>query len=193
MNPLSYYRTNASEIQLKALSAIRHISPSGKDKKEIAIKLEEIDRDGISEADRFYLSEIIDRYRNQVINADMHIMNLEIAQKKEPMGMSNLYVMIQRFDKKRNEEPLSIEVMVEKANNLFGINVRARSRKKDIINARFLTMKWIKETTKYSLKRIGKELGGYDHSSVIHGIAAINDKIPYDKEVSNMWDKLSLL
>lgn len=193
MKILNYTKRELNEKEVKAISAIHHIGPTAKDKRELEKKLDEIELNGINEEDRIYLSEFIDKYRNQVINADLHIMNLEVVQRKEPLSMSNIYYMIALFEIRKESEPMNLDVMVDMANSMFGFDVRRRSRKKLLIIARFLTMKWIRERSKFSYKEIGKALGNFDHSSTIHAISAISDRIPYESEVSKYWNKLSKL
>jgi chromosomal replication initiator protein len=61
----------------------------------------------------------------------------------------------------------------------FGIPddlIRAKTRKKEIVEARQISMFLVKEFTNYSLKTIGLHFGGRDHSTVIHAINSINNK-----------------
>ncbi|HLT47417.1 MAG TPA: chromosomal replication initiator protein DnaA [Rubricoccaceae bacterium] len=58
--------------------------------------------------------------------------------------------------------------------------VRARTRKREVVQARQIAMWFAKELTAHSLKTIGLHFGGRDHSTVIHGIQSVNDQLDTD-------------
>ncbi len=55
--------------------------------------------------------------------------------------------------------------------------VRARTRKREVVQARQVAMYFAKQFTKHSLKTIGLHFGGRDHSTVIHAIQSIENQI----------------
>ncbi len=61
------------------------------------------------------------------------------------------------------------------------------SRIKALSDARHSSMRLIKDHTKLSLKAIGKILGNRDHSTVIHGLEKIEDRLFADKEFSKSF------
>jgi chromosomal replication initiator protein len=61
-------------------------------------------------------------------------------------------------------------------------SMRAKTRKREIVQARQISMFFAKELTKSSLKTIGLHFGGRDHSTVIHAVQTVNDLIETDKE-----------
>jgi chromosomal replication initiator protein len=60
--------------------------------------------------------------------------------------------------------------------------VKAKTRKREIVQARQISMFFAKELTKASLKTIGMHFGGRDHSTVIHAVQTVNDLMVTDKE-----------
>ena len=60
--------------------------------------------------------------------------------------------------------------------------LKGRSRKKEIIQARFAAAYFIHDIMGISLKSIGAILGGRDHSSIIHAKDTYQDKVAWYKE-----------
>ena len=58
--------------------------------------------------------------------------------------------------------------------------VRARTRKREVVQARQIAMYFSKQRTKHSLKAIGQAFGGRDHSTVIHAVRSVEDQIDTD-------------
>ena len=56
-------------------------------------------------------------------------------------------------------------------------DLKAKTRKKEIVIARQIAMYFSKEYTNHSLKSIGYHFGGRDHSTVIHAVQSVNDLI----------------
>ncbi|MDX2246374.1 MAG: chromosomal replication initiator protein DnaA [Bacteroidia bacterium] len=74
--------------------------------------------------------------------------------------------------------------------------MKAKTRKRDIVQARQIAMYFAKEMTQHSLKSIGYHFGGRDHSTVIHALQTVNDLIATDKyfkqNVSEIRKRISL-
>ena len=64
--------------------------------------------------------------------------------------------------------------------------VRARTRKREIVQARQVAMYFAKQLTKHSLKTIGLHFGGRDHSTVIHAVQSVSDQIDTDPSFRDM-------
>lgn len=60
------------------------------------------------------------------------------------------------------------------------VDLKAKTRKKEIVTARQVAMYFSKEFTNHSLKSIGYHFGGRDHSTVIHAVQTVNDLIETD-------------
>ena len=81
--------------------------------------------------------------------------------------------------KKKNTQ-LNIEMIQRIVCDHFSIKedlVRAKTRKKEIVLARQLSMYLSKEMTNFALKTIGLHFGGRDHSTVIHACQNIEKKL----------------
>lgn len=68
--------------------------------------------------------------------------------------------------------------------------VRDKTRKKEIVLARQLSMYFAKELTKSSLKTIGLHFGGRDHSTVIHACTTIEESSKSDPMVADIIQKI---
>jgi chromosomal replication initiator protein len=59
--------------------------------------------------------------------------------------------------------------------------LKAKTRKRQIVQARQIAMYFAKEMTRHSLKSIGLHFGGRDHSTVIHALQTVSDLVATDK------------
>ncbi|MCC7429979.1 chromosomal replication initiator protein DnaA [bacterium] len=66
-----------------------------------------------------------------------------------------------------------------------------KTRKQEIVYARQIAMHLCKEHTDFSLKTIGFNFGGRDHSTVIHAISSIEELIKKDASSRNLVETLS--
>lgn len=64
--------------------------------------------------------------------------------------------------------------------------VRARTRKREVAQTRQVAMYFCKKLTNNSLKTIGLQFGGRDHSTVIHAYQTVENQIETDKKFSQM-------
>lgn len=81
---------------------------------------------------------------------------------------------------------LSIEQIQKFVSDHFGIPddmLRAKTRKKEIANARQIAMYFCKNFTENSLKTIGLHFGGRDHTTVIHAITTVEKELKNDKQM----------
>ena len=80
--------------------------------------------------------------------------------------------------------------------NLKAEDLKAKTRKKEIVIARQVAMYFSKEYTNHSLKSIGYHFGGRDHSTVIHAVQTVNDMLDIDarirQSVSDLKNKLKI-
>ncbi|MDB5273180.1 MAG: chromosomal replication initiator protein DnaA [Chitinophagaceae bacterium] len=82
------------------------------------------------------------------------------------------------------ESEVGIDYIQKFVAEYFGVAVdllKDKTRKREIVVARQVSMYFAKEYTNMSLKSIGAHFGGRDHSTVIHAITAVNDLIDTDK------------
>ena len=86
------------------------------------------------------------------------------------------------------ETEVSIEYIQKSCSEYYGIKVeelKAKTRKKEIVIARQVAMYFSKEFTNHSLKSIGYHFGGRDHSTVIHAVQSVNDLMETDTNFRN--------
>jgi chromosomal replication initiator protein len=60
--------------------------------------------------------------------------------------------------------------------------LQAKTRKREVVQARQITMYLAKKFTKYSLKHIGEHFGGFDHTTVIHSCQTVENLMDTDSE-----------
>ena len=76
----------------------------------------------------------------------------------------------------------------------FGIPedlVRAKTRKREVVQARQVAMYFCKSLTQHSLKTIGLHFGGRDHSTVIHANQSVENQIDTDPKFKDMIAEIS--
>ena len=84
---------------------------------------------------------------------------------------------------KVDDHPLTVDDIIESVSNHFNVSASAissRSRKHDIVVARQVSMYLAQKYTKMPTSRIGKLVGGRDHSTVIHSCAQIEQRMKVD-------------
>jgi len=69
-------------------------------------------------------------------------------------------------------------------------DLKAKTRKKEIVIARQVAMYFSKDYTNHSLKSIGYHFGGRDHSTVIHSVQSVNDMIDTNAKFRFSVDEL---
>jgi chromosomal replication initiator protein len=92
--------------------------------------------------------------------------------------------MLKNFVKNTSRE-ISIEYIQKMVCEYFTIGVdlvKSKTRKREIVQARQISMYFAKDLTKASLKTIGMHFGGRDHSTVIHACQTVNDLMETDKK-----------
>lgn len=85
---------------------------------------------------------------------------------------------------KIDDEPLTLDEIIDKVCSHFNVTVNAvnsRSRKQEIVLARQVSMYLAQKHTKMPASRIGKLVGGRDHSTVLHSCSQIEKRLQIDK------------
>lgn len=100
---------------------------------------------------------------------------------------------------KIDNEPLTIDDILEKVGHHFNVttqNINSRSRKRDFVLARQVSMYLAQKYTKMPASRIGKLVGGRDHSTVIHSCSQVEQRLKVDKafceEISSIENSFKL-
>ena len=89
---------------------------------------------------------------------------------------------------KVDDKPLTIDEIVEKVCTHYNVTtaaVNSKSRKREYVVARQVTMYLAQKYTKMPASRIGKLVGNRDHSTVIHSCSKVEERLNIDHEFSD--------
>ena len=89
---------------------------------------------------------------------------------------------------KVNEEPLTIDEIIESVCQHYNVttaNVNSRSRKKEYVMARQVSIYLAQKYTKLSASRIGRMVGGRDHATVIYSCNQVEQRLKIDQKFSS--------
>jgi len=103
---------------------------------------------------------------------------------KKSIDLSLAKQIVKNFVKNISRE-ISIDYIQKTVCEYFTIPIellKAKTRKREVVQARQLSMFLAKHHTKNSLKSIGQFFGGRDHSTVIHSCQAIQNLMDTDKK-----------
>jgi chromosomal replication initiator protein len=87
-----------------------------------------------------------------------------------------------------DDKPLTIDDIVETVCNHFNVSTAAissKSRKREFVVARQVSMYLAQKYTKMPTSRIGKLVGGRDHSTVIHSCSQVEARLQVDSAFSD--------
>lgn len=91
------------------------------------------------------------------------------------------------------DSEVGIDYIQKTVSEYFNIpqdDLKAKTRKKEIVIARQVAMYFSKDYTNHSLKSIGHHFGGRDHSTVIHAVQSVNDMIDTNAKFRYSIDEL---
>ncbi|GAA4827488.1 chromosomal replication initiator protein DnaA [Algivirga pacifica] len=94
---------------------------------------------------------------------------------------------------RNTEKEITVEFIQQVVADYFKISVeelKSKTRKKDIANARQIAMYFSKEYTKEPLKNIGDYFGGRDHSTVVHASKTVSKKCDSDVIYNRILEEL---
>ncbi|MCV9385233.1 chromosomal replication initiator protein DnaA [Reichenbachiella ulvae] len=94
---------------------------------------------------------------------------------------------------KNIESEVGIDYIQKTVSEYFNVSsedLKAKTRKKEIVIARQLAMYFSKDYTNHSLKSIGSHFGGRDHSTVIHALQSVNDMLDTDARFRSSFTEL---
>ena len=89
---------------------------------------------------------------------------------------------------KVDDNPLTVDEILDTVCNHFSVTlsaVNSKSRKHDLVIARQVTMYLAQKYTKMPASRIGKLVGGRDHSTVIHSCTQVENRLKTDRLFSD--------
>jgi chromosomal replication initiator protein len=88
---------------------------------------------------------------------------------------------------------ISVELITKIVCDFFGVEenkLREKNRRKEVVMARQIAMYLAKTLTKSSLKTIGLQFGGRDHSTVIHAQTTVEELIKKDLQAREVIETL---
>ena len=116
--------------------------------------------------------------------------NVSLNSKEINLALTKKTVQEIATDRKIN---ITIETITKTVCNYLKVDenkIRDKTRKKEVVLARQVAMYLSKELTKCSLKTIGLNFGGRDHSTVIHACNTIEGMKLIDNTVKHLVDNL---
>ncbi len=91
------------------------------------------------------------------------------------------------------EAEVGIDYIQKTVSDYFKVDqqdLKAKTRKREIVIARQVAMYFSKDYTNHSLKSIGYHFGGRDHSTVIHAVQSVNDMMDTNAKFRFSIDEL---
>ncbi len=144
-----------------------------------------------------YVAHNIDNNVRELEGAMVSLLAQSTLNKKEiDLGLAKS--MLKNFVKNTSRE-ISMEYIQKLVCEYFEVPiemVKSQTRKREIVQARQISMYLAKSHTKTSLKSIGAFFGGRDHSTVIYACQTVEDLIDTDKKfkayVADIQKKLKM-
>jgi chromosomal replication initiator protein len=130
-----------------------------------------------------YVANNIDNNVRELEGAMVSLLAQSTLNKKE-IDISLAKQMLKNFVKNTSKE-ISMEYIQKLVCEYFEVPVemvKSKTRKREIVQARQISMYLAKSHTKTSLKSIGAFFGGRDHSTVIYACQTVEDLIDTDKK-----------
>jgi chromosomal replication initiator protein len=116
--------------------------------------------------------------------------NVSLNSREINLALTKKTVQEIATDRKIN---ITIETITKTVCNYLKVDenkIRDKTRKKEVVLARQVAMYLSKELTKCSLKTIGLNFGGRDHSTVIHACNTVEEMKLIDNTVKHLVDNL---
>jgi chromosomal replication initiator protein len=130
-----------------------------------------------------YVAHNIDNNVRELEGAMVSLLAQSTLNKKE-IDLALAKSMLKNFIKNTSKE-ISMEYIQKLVCEYFEVPiemVKSKTRKREIVQARQISMYLAKSLTKTSLKSIGQFFGGRDHSTVIYACQTVEDLIDTDKK-----------
>ncbi len=144
-----------------------------------------------------YVAHNIDNNVRELEGAMVSLLAQSTLNKKE-IDLNLAKSMLKNFIKNSSKE-ISMEFIQKLVCEYFEVPiemVKSKTRKREIVQARQISMYLAKLHTKTSLKSIGAFFGGRDHSTVIYACQTVDDLIDTDKKfkgyVADIQKKLKM-
>ena len=113
------------------------------------------------------------------------VKKLDAMQKLEgkPPVMINAQAAIKDILNEQMSTPVTIDKIITDVSKVYNVSVndiRGKSRKQEVAEARKMSMYIIKEVCGLTMEEIGKEFGGRDHSTVVYSISNVAERLKKD-------------
>ena len=113
------------------------------------------------------------------------VKKLDAMQKLEgkPPIMINAQAAIKDILNEQMSTPITIDKIITDVSKVYNVSVadiRGKSRKQEVAEARKMSMYIIKEVCGLTMEEIGKEFGGRDHSTVVYSISNVSQRLKTD-------------
>ena len=159
----------------------------------IAILQKRLYNDGIEMPDNVveYLAYSITSNIRELEGAMISVLAQASLNKKE-ITLELTKQIVDNFIKNTNKE-ISIDYIQKVVSEYFGLTIdqmNSKTRKRNIVQARQLSMYFAKQHTKASLTSIGLQCGNKDHATVLHACKTVQNLIDTDKEFRVYVDDL---
>jgi len=150
-------------------------------------------KDGIELSDEVleYIASHITNNIRELEGALVSLLAQSMLNKKE-ITLDLASKLINKLVKNSRRE-LSIEYISKVVCDYFSMPVetlQAKTRKREVVQARQLTMYFSKTMTKYSLASIGSQIGNKDHATVLHACKTVNNLKETDKNFRHYVDEI---
>lgn len=141
-------------------------------------------KDGISLSDEVleYIASHVSNNVRELEGALVSLLAQSMLNKRE-ITLELAAKLINKLVKNSKRE-LSIEYISKVVCDYFSMSVdalQAKTRKREIVQARQIAMYFSKSLTKYSLASIGSQIGSKDHATVLHACKTVNNLKETDK------------
>jgi chromosomal replication initiator protein len=141
-------------------------------------------KDGISLSDEVleYIASHVSNNVRELEGALVSLLAQSMLNKRE-ITLELAAKLINKLVKNSKRE-LSIEYISKVVCDYFNMQVdtlQAKTRKREIVQARQIAMYFSKSLTKYSLASIGAQIGSKDHATVLHACKTVNNLKETDK------------
>lgn len=159
----------------------------------IAILHSKLKKDGLSIPDEVieYLAYSITTSIREMEGALVSILAQASLNKKE-ITLELAKQMIDKYVKNTARE-ISIEYIQKVVSDYFSIPIdviNSKTRKREIVQARQISMYFSKKYTKSSLATIGLHCGNKDHATVLHACRTVNNLTETDKQFNNFISEI---
>ena len=103
-------------------------------------------------------------------------------------------MMKKNLETPRGANLLSLERIAKSVARAYSLklsDLRGKTRRKSVVTARNLTLLIARDTLDVTLQELGRYFAGRDHSTILHGIRTIDEKMKTDSELRFQYDQIT--